>query len=282
MLGGSAEGRDKFVRHLRRVARVRNRTWYSDGRHRLKVAFAVGSAWLHVVWSPSEEIRAVGASSVSRPLRSFMSPHTGSARPPPVGDLSAPADSVASASVTALLVDLAHGDSDAGKALFTLLYDELRRIARRQLRSEPTGHTLSATALVHEAYLQLVDQTRAQWLNRAQFLAVAARAMRRILVDHARRVRAGKRGGGWQRLDLCDAEIATAPRAEMLVALDEALDELNELNPRLTQVVECRFFGGMTEEETALALSITDRTVRRDWVKAKGWLSGKLGSIPGS
>jgi RNA polymerase sigma factor (TIGR02999 family) len=103
--------------------------------------------------------------------------------------------------------------------------------------------------------------------------------MRRILVDHARRVGAGKRGGGWQRLELGDTDLATAPRAEMLVALDEALDELTELNPRLTRVVECRFFGGMSEEETALALNVTDRTVRRDWVKAKGWLRGELGSM---
>jgi RNA polymerase sigma factor (TIGR02999 family) len=198
---------------------------------------------------------------------------------PSVGAQYAPAEGVASPSVTELLAELAHGDSGAANALFTLLYDELRKIARRQLRSEPTGHTLSATALVHEAYLQLVDQTRAQWLNRAQFLAVAARAMRRILVDHARRVGAGKRGGGWQRLELGDGQLATAPRAEMLVALDEALNELSELNPRLTRVVECRFFGGMSEEETALALSVTDRTVRRDWVKAKGWLRGELGSM---
>ena len=202
--------------------------------------------------------------------------------PPSVGALPAPAAGPACVSVTALLVDLSRGDPGAAKALFAVLYDELRRIARRQLRAEPTGHTLSATALVHEAYLQLVDQRRAQWLNRAQFLAVAARVMRRILVDHARRVRAGKRGGGWQRLELSDVEIATSPRAAMLVALDEALDQLDNLNPRLTQVVECRFFGGMTEEETALALRVTERTVRRDWVKAKGWLRGELGSLLGA
>jgi RNA polymerase sigma factor (TIGR02999 family) len=115
-----------------------------------------------------------------------------------------------------------------------------------------------------------------QWVNRAQFFAVAARLMRRILLDHARRVHAGKRGGGWDRLSLDQAEIPMEERAAELIALDDALERLTALNPRLTQVVECRFFGGMTEEETAAALGITDRTVRRDWVKAKAWLHQEL------
>jgi RNA polymerase sigma factor (TIGR02999 family) len=160
----------------------------------------------------------------------------------------------------------------AAESLFPLLYDELRRIAHRQLGLERTGHTLSTTALVHEAYVKLADQTRAQFASRAHFLAVAAQAMRRILVEYARKARADKRGGKWHRLDLDQVDIPIEDRAEALVALDGALERLAALSPRLSQVVECRFFGGMTEEETATALGVTDRTVRRDWIKAKGWL----------
>jgi len=162
------------------------------------------------------------------------------------------------------------------ESLFPLLYDELRRIAHRQLGLERPGHTLCTTALVHEAYMKLADQTRAQFASRAHFLAVAAQAMRLILVEYARKVRADKRGGKWHRLDLDDVEIPVEDRADALVALDGALERLAALNPRLSQIVECRFFGGMTEEETAEALGVTDRTIRRDWVKAKGWLLTEL------
>jgi RNA polymerase sigma factor (TIGR02999 family) len=172
--------------------------------------------------------------------------------------------------------ELATGDPAAADSLFPLLYDELRRIAHRQLSVERVDHTLSTTALVHEAYVKLADQTRAQFASRAHFLAVAAQAMRRILVTHARKVRAEKRGGTWHRLDLDQVDIPIEERAEALVVLDGALDRLSALNPRLSQVVECRFFGGMTEEETATALGVTERTVRRDWVKAKGWLLSDL------
>lgn len=178
--------------------------------------------------------------------------------------------------ITALLLELERGDARAADHLVPLVYDELRRIASRQLRRESEGHTLSPTALVHEAYLRLVDQTRVQWVNRAQFFAVAARLMRRVLLDHARRVGAAKRGGGWKRMELEGADIAVEERAAELIALDDALEKLAALNPRLSQVVECRFFGGMTEEETAAALGVTDRTVRRDWIKAKGWLHEAL------
>lgn len=164
------------------------------------------------------------------------------------------------------------GDIGQADALFPLLYDELRRIAHRQLGLERTGHTLCTTALVHEAYVKLADQTRARFESRAHFLAVAAQAMRRILVQYARGVGAEKRGGKWRRLDLDQVEIPVEERAEALVTLDGALERLATLSPRLSKVVECRFFGGMTEEETATALGLTDRTVRRDWVKAKGWL----------
>jgi RNA polymerase sigma factor (TIGR02999 family) len=169
-----------------------------------------------------------------------------------------------------------HNGPAAADSLFPLLYEELRRIAHRQLAIERAGHTLSTTALVHEAYVKLADQTRAQFASRAHFLAVAAQAMRRILVTHARKVRTEKRGGAWHRLDLDQVDIPVEERAEALVMLDGALDRLSALNPRLSQVVECRFFGGMTEEETASALGVTERTVRRDWVKAKGWLLSDL------
>ena len=179
--------------------------------------------------------------------------------------------------VTELLVAWRAGDRDALDRLFPLVYEELQAIARRQLGQEREDHTLGTSSLVNEAYLKLVDQTRAQWTDRAHFFAVAARAMRRILVDYARRHRALKRGGSAPvaSLDdelLTDAALAVNDRADTLVALDEALVRLAALDERLSRVVECRFFGGLTEEETAAALSVTSRTVRRDWVKAKGWL----------
>lgn len=180
------------------------------------------------------------------------------------------------ARVTALLIDFRNGRAEALDALVPLVYEELSRIAHRHLGREGVGHTLATKALVHEAWLKLVDQTRVDWINRAQFFAVASRVMRRILIDHARKVGAAKRGGGWNRLELDDVEIEVEERAEVLVALDDALERLAKLNPRLSQVVEYRFFGGMTEEETAAALGLTPRTVRRDWVKAKGWLHQEL------
>lgn len=174
--------------------------------------------------------------------------------------------------ITGLLLAWRAGDRTALDRVFPLVYEELRRIAHRQLEGERPEHTLGTTALVHEAYLKLVDQTRAQWADRAQFFAVAARAMRRILVDYARRHRALKRGGERVRISLDDPALVADERAETLIALDDALSRLAELDERLSRVVECRFFGGLTEEETAEALAVAARTVRRDWVKAKGWL----------
>ncbi len=164
-------------------------------------------------------------------------------------------------------------------ALLPLVYDELRRIAHRQLRAERTDHTLSTTALVHEAYVKLADQTRAQWNDRAHFFAVAAVAMRRILVDYARKRQAEKRGGGVRPVTLDDAAALIEDRADALLAVDEALTRLAGIDERLSRVVECRFFGGLTEEETATALRVTARTVRRDWVKAKGWLYQELHDV---
>lgn len=178
--------------------------------------------------------------------------------------------------ITGLLLAWRGGDPTALDRLFALVYDELRRIAHHQLGRERNEHTLGTTALVHEAYLKLVDQTRAKYEDRSHFFAVAARAMRRILVDYARRHRALKRGGAPARVSLSDATLVADERADTLVALDEALTGLAEVDERLCRVVECRFFGGLTEEETAEALAVTARTVRRDWVKAKGWLSQAL------
>lgn len=159
--------------------------------------------------------------------------------------------------------------AEPAEALFPELYDKLRRIAHRHLRAERTGHTLSTTALVHEAYFKLADQTRARFVSRSHFLAVASQAMRRILVGYARRVKTEKCGGRWHRLDFDAVDIPVEERVEALVALDAAMARLAELNPRLSRVVECRFFGGMTEEEVAAALGVAERTVRRDWIKAK-------------
>jgi len=174
--------------------------------------------------------------------------------------------------ITGLLVQLRGGDPEALNRLFPLVYAQLRLIAHRQLQAERPGHTLGTTGLVHETYLKLVDQTRVEWRDRGHFFALAARAMRRILVDYARRYRALRRGGGLQRVAFEEDDAAIAERGETLLALDEALERLAALNERLGQVVECRYFGGLTEEETAEALGVTARTVQRDWAKARGWL----------
>jgi RNA polymerase sigma factor (TIGR02999 family) len=183
--------------------------------------------------------------------------------------------------ITEALGALRNGAPDAMDRLAPLVYERLRRIAHRQLRAEPVGHTLSTTALVHEAYLRLVDQTRAEWQDRGHFFAVASGAMRRILVDYARRYRAARRGGGddgapVRPISLDDTDIPVDERADALVALDEALERLGEFDERQARVVECRFFGGLTEEETAAALGISQRTVAREWVTARGWLFQEL------
>jgi RNA polymerase sigma factor (TIGR02999 family) len=178
--------------------------------------------------------------------------------------------------VTQLLLELRDGQSGAMDRLLPLVYDELRRIARRALRRERTGHTLATTGLVHEAYLRLVDETRIGYTDRAHFFGVAARAMRQILVDYARRHRAAKRGGAQRVVTLDEGALALEDRAESLLALDEALTDLESVDARLGQIVQCRFFGGLTEEETAEVVGVTARTVRRDWLKAKGWLYAQL------
>ena len=179
--------------------------------------------------------------------------------------------------VTELLLELRRGQAGAMDRLFPLVYEELRRVAHRALRAERTGHTMGTTGLVHEAFIRLADQTRLEVHDRAHFYGVAARAMRHILVDYARRHRASKRGGPERKIVALDeALVSVEERADALLALDEALSELERVDPRLGQVVQCRFFGGLTEEETGEVLGVTARTVRRDWLKAKGWLHHHL------
>jgi RNA polymerase sigma factor (TIGR02999 family) len=164
-----------------------------------------------------------------------------------------------------------------------LVYSDLAGIAHRQLGLEATGHTLSTRELVHEAYLRLSGETRIAWNDRVHFFAVASRIIRRVLVDYARRRHAVRRGGPGRRVisldEIDSATVATFTddrRAEILIALDEALERLGSLDERQARVVECRFFGGMTEPETAEALGVTERTIARDWVKARGWLLQQL------
>ena len=160
--------------------------------------------------------------------------------------------------------------------VFPVVYEELRQIAHRHLEREATGHTMTTTDLVHQAYLTLSSQARAHWSSRAHFMAIAAIAMRRILVDHARARQSIKRGGEFKRVPLDSIASTVTQPPELLVALDEALERLRGLDARQAQVVECRFFGGMSEDETAEALGIAVRTVRRDWSKARSWLFREL------
>lgn len=168
-----------------------------------------------------------------------------------------------------LLRELRSGNRESLDRVVSLLYSELHAIAHRQLGRLAPGGTLSTTALIHEAYLKLVDQSHAQWRDRAHFLALSARVMRQVLVDRAKaRVRL-KRGGGRRRVSLDDVQIAADDEPAALLQIDYALDQLAGIEPRLAHVVECRFFGGLTEEEIAEALGVTTRTVQRDWTKAR-------------
>ena len=180
------------------------------------------------------------------------------------------------ADVTSLLAEWGRGNPDALNRLVPLVYQELRVMAARQLRGERGDHTLQPTALVHEAYLKLVGQRHAAWKNRGQFFAVAAQAMRRILVDHARAHRAAKRGHDAEKVPIDSADaVAAAPAADVL-ALDEALSRLSVLDPRQGQVVELRCFGGLTIEETADAMALSPTTVKEEWRLAKAWLHREL------
>jgi RNA polymerase sigma-70 factor, ECF subfamily len=182
--------------------------------------------------------------------------------------------------VTHLLVQWSKGDRGALDALVPLVYDELRRLAQVYLGREKRGHTLSSTALVHEAYLRLVRQEDVSWQNRAHFFAVAARMMRRILVDHARKHNYAKRGGGAMTLSL-DETVAPAKERELdLVALDEALETLAKLDERQCRMVELRFFGGLSIEETSEVLGVSAPTVKREWASARAWLYREISGAP--
>ena len=172
--------------------------------------------------------------------------------------------------ITTLLAAAREGSTDALDRLMPMVYAELRDIAHRQLRRERSDHTLSTTALVHEAYLRLMGQSNVDWRDRAHFYAIAARVMRRVLVDYARRRGAKKRGLPPVTLD--DALAVVDDQAELVVAVDDALTRLASIDERQSQVVQFRFFGGLTEDEIAAILGVSSRTVRNDWVKAKGWL----------
>lgn len=179
-----------------------------------------------------------------------------------------------SPNVTQLLKEFQSGSQTAADRLWSEVYDELRGVARGQLKDEREDHTLSTTALVHECYLKLIDQSQMQWDSRLHFYAMASRVMRNILIDYARRKTAEKRGGDAAHVPLHDVSVGGEQRsANLFIALDQALDELEELDERLVRVVECRFFGGMEEKEIAELMDLSPRTIRRDWRKAKGWLS---------
>ena len=178
--------------------------------------------------------------------------------------------------ITQLLVAWSNGDRAALDELVPLVHAELRRLARSYMRAERQAHTLQTSALVNEAYLRLVEQKQVRWQNRAHFLAIAAQLMRRILVDYARRRQYQKRGGGALQVTLSEAESLGDERAPDLVALDEALKSLAEIDPRRSQVVELRFFGGLSIEETAEVLKVSPTTVERDWTIARAWLHKSL------
>jgi RNA polymerase sigma factor (TIGR02999 family) len=181
--------------------------------------------------------------------------------------------------ITELLDAVRRGDAAASERLFSALYGELRRIARRERRRLNAGETLNTTAVVHEAYVRLLHDRDLPWESRSHLLGTAAVAMRRLLVDRARERQAVKRGGGVAPMEIDDGlELAATRASEEMLALDEALSRLEKVDPRLARVVELRFFGGLSEDETGRILGLTERTVRRDWLKAKAFLHSQLSS----
>jgi RNA polymerase sigma-70 factor (ECF subfamily) len=191
--------------------------------------------------------------------------------------MSAPAgDSTTGESITALLVELGQGNRSVEGRLAPLVYAELRRAASRQMRRERANHTLQPTALVNEAWLRLMDQPNRSWENRAHFFAVASRIMRQILVDHARKRIADKRGRAQQQVPLSEPLLATDRDPVEILALDEALERFRAIDARGSRILELHFFGGLSFDETALVLDISTRTVKRDWSMARAWLHGEL------
>jgi RNA polymerase sigma-70 factor, ECF subfamily len=187
-----------------------------------------------------------------------------------------------STDVTALLSELTKGNPEADPALIPLVYNELRRMAGGYMRRERTGHTLQTTALVHEAYLKLCGQHSVAWQNRAHFFGIASQVMRRVLIDHARAHIRDKRGGGRESIPLDEALVFSPERSADFVELDAALQRLASFDARQARVVELRFFGGLTVEETAETLGISPKTVKREWSVAKAWLHGELKASYGS
>jgi RNA polymerase sigma factor (TIGR02999 family) len=180
--------------------------------------------------------------------------------------------------LTRLLQEMRPGEADGFSAVLPLVYQELHRLAHRHLRSERSGHTLNTTALVHEAFLNLVDQRQVQWQNRAHFFAIAARMMRRILLGYARKRAAGKRGGGVHHQELDESLLLSDEDAEELIAFEDVLARLEQLDGRLGQIVEYRYFAGLTIDEVADVLAISPATVKRDWRTARAWLLRELGT----
>jgi len=178
--------------------------------------------------------------------------------------------------ITQLLIDWSNGDQVALDKLMPLVYGELRQMAKRHMSRQSPGHTLQTTALIHEAFLKLVNQSEKQWQNRAHFFGVAAQAMRAILVDYARSRRYAKRGGGARAVALDEAATVSEERAAEFVALDDALKALSQIDPRKSRVVEMRHFGGLSVEETAEVLKVSPDTVMRDWRLARTWLRREL------
>jgi RNA polymerase sigma-70 factor, ECF subfamily len=185
-------------------------------------------------------------------------------------------DGTAGADLTRLLEAHRGGDQAAFGRLVELAHGELERMARQQLRKAPPGRTLDTVALVNEAYLRLLDESSIDWQSRAHFFGVMARAMRFVVVDHARRHSAGKRGGGALRVTLDSGFLAVADQAELVLAVHQALEQLESWNERLARIVECRYFAGMNDEEIAAALGLSTRTVQRDWLRAQAWLRRAL------
>jgi RNA polymerase sigma factor (TIGR02999 family) len=178
--------------------------------------------------------------------------------------------------ITNLLIDWRAGRPESAEELMNLVYTELRRLAARFMRRERPGHTLQTTALVHEAYIRLCGADFIDWQNRAHFFAVAAQQVRRVLVDHARGARAGKRWGALKKMSLADVDLGQIDRGERLIALDEALERLAEMDARAARIVELRYFGGLTEREAAEVLNISTATLKRDWDFARTWLVSQL------
>jgi RNA polymerase sigma-70 factor (ECF subfamily) len=178
--------------------------------------------------------------------------------------------------VTLLLSALTRGDEDAASKLMPLVYDELRRLAASYMRRERADHTLQATALVHEAYLKLIDQRAVNWQSRAHFFGVSAQLMRRILIDHARGLAREKRGGEQKKVSLDEVFVFAERQADELLAVDDSLNALAKIDPRQARVVELRFFGGLSVEEAADVLGVSPKTVKREWSVAKAWLSADL------